>query len=126
MTPLGAVEPDVDRVAELVARHSAERVVIGLPVSMDGTEGQQAAVTREFATELAERLQVPVETHDERLTTRMAERTARSGARADEDSLAAAHMLESYLAASGRQAPPDAKQRRRRQAPPDAKQRRRR
>ncbi len=41
---------------------------------------------------------MPVETYDERLTTRMAERTAREGARADPDSLAAAHLLESYLA----------------------------
>ena len=40
---------------------------------------------------------MPVETYDERLTTRMADQSARSGARADRDSLAAAHLLESYL-----------------------------
>ena len=45
---------------------------------------------------------MPVETYDERLTTRMAERSAREGARADRDSLAAAHLLESYLVMRGR------------------------
>jgi RNase H-fold protein (predicted Holliday junction resolvase) len=44
---------------------------------------------------------VPVRTHDERLTTRMATRSAREGARAHPDSLAAAHLLESYLASRG-------------------------
>jgi RNase H-fold protein (predicted Holliday junction resolvase) len=44
---------------------------------------------------------VPVETYDERLTTRMAERSAREGAQADQDSLAAAHLLESYLMTQG-------------------------
>ena len=44
---------------------------------------------------------MPVETYDERLTTRMADRSAREGARADRDSLAAAHLLESYLAREG-------------------------
>jgi RNase H-fold protein (predicted Holliday junction resolvase) len=41
---------------------------------------------------------VPVQTYDERLTTKLAQRTARLGATADEDSIAAAHILESYLA----------------------------
>ena len=45
---------------------------------------------------------MPVETYDERLTTRMADQSARSGARADRDSLAAAHLLESYLASKQR------------------------
>jgi putative Holliday junction resolvase len=108
VTPLSALEPDLELVAELVARRSADRVVIGLPVSMDGTEGPQAAVTRDFASALAARLEVPVEAYDERLTTRMAQRSARAGASADEDSLAAAHMLESYLASQGGQATPDA------------------
>lgn len=108
VTPLSAIDPDLGQVAELVASRSAERVVIGLPVSMDGTEGPQAAVTREFATELSARLDVPVEAYDERLTTRMAEHSAREGAGADEDSLAAAHMLESYLASKARQESADA------------------
>src|SRR5919106_2770036 len=99
--PLSAIEPSPDRVAELVSEHGAERVVVGLPVSLSGKEGEQARANREFAAALGELLDVPVETYDERLTTRMAARSARAGARGDRDSLAAAHLLESYLASKG-------------------------
>lgn len=99
VTPLASVEPpDAARVAELVSEHGVERVVIGLPTTLGGEEGAQAQLTRAFVDELAGLLDVPVETYDERLTTTMAERSARQGARADTDSLAAAHLLESYLA----------------------------
>ena len=54
---------------------------------------------RTFCGELEALLDVPVETYDERLTTRMAEASRRDGASAAADSLAAAHLLESYLAA---------------------------
>ena len=100
--PLSAVEPpDPARIADLARELEAERVVVGLPVTLSGDEGVQARASREFAAELGELLDVTVETYDERLTTAMAARTAREGARADEDSLAAAHLLESYLAARG-------------------------
>ena len=96
--PLEAIEPpDPEAVAELVAREEAERVVVGLPTTLAGEEGEQAKLSRAFADRLTELLDVPVETYDERLTTRMADQSARSGARADRDSLAAAHLLESYL-----------------------------
>ena len=96
--PLEAIEPpDPEAVAELAAREEAERVVVGLPITLAGEEGEQAKLSRAFADQLTELLDVPVETYDERLTTRMADQSARSGARADRDSLAAAHLLESYL-----------------------------
>ncbi len=99
-TPLDAIEnPDtrrgLDRVARLVRAREVDRVVVGLPISLSGEEGPQAAHTREWAARLAERLDVPVDLHDERLTTRQAER---SGGSADLDSRAAAHLLEAYLA----------------------------
>jgi putative Holliday junction resolvase len=98
-SPLPAIEPpEPRRVAELVAERGVERVVVGLPVRLDGTEGEQAAVTRSFCRELEAVLDVGVETYDERLTTRMALASRRAGAAAAEDSLAAAHLLESYLA----------------------------
>jgi putative holliday junction resolvase len=97
--PLPVIEPCEPReVAELVAEHGVELVVVGLPVTLEGREGPQAAVTRAFADEVAELVDVPVKTHDERFTTTMAEASARSGADAAEDSLAAAHLLESFLA----------------------------
>jgi putative Holliday junction resolvase len=105
-TPLEAVEPpDVARIAKLAADHDAERVVVGLPISLSGKEGEQARLTRAFAEQLGDLLKVPVETYDERMTTRLAAQSAREGARADEDSLAAAHLLESWLMAHARGAP---------------------
>ena len=102
-TPLEAVErPDTRRglaaIARLAREREVESVVVGLPVTLAGEEGDQAAEARAFAERLAAELDVPVELHDERLTTRLAERT---GGSADADSRAAAHLLESYLAATG-------------------------
>lgn len=96
--PLDVIEPtDVAAVARLVQAERAERVVVGLPLSMDGSEGEQAAIVRAFCDELIDLVEVPVETWDERLTTAMAASSRRGGARAAEDSLAAAHLLDSYL-----------------------------
>jgi putative Holliday junction resolvase len=100
-TPLEAIErPDtrrgMQRLVQLVRERDVDQVVVGLPLSLSGEEGPQALRTREWAGRLAARLQgVPVDLHDERLTTRQAERV---GGRADEDSRAAAHLLEAYLA----------------------------
>ena len=97
--PLVAIEPPyAEQVAELVDEHEVERVVVGLPVSLGGEEGKQASASRAFASELEGLLEIPVDTYDERLTTKLAQRSSREGARADQDSLAAAHLLESYLA----------------------------
>lgn len=97
--PLPTIEPPEPRpVAELVEQHGVERVVVGLPLRLGGGEGAQAELTRGFCAELQALLRVPVETYDERLTTRMAEASRRAGAEAAPDSLAAAHLLEGYLA----------------------------
>ena len=96
--PLPVIEPPEPRsVVELVEEHDVERVVVGLPLHLSGEEGSQAALTRSFCAELEAILDVPVETYDERLTTRMAEASRREGASAALDSLAATHLLESYL-----------------------------
>ena len=98
-TPLPVIEPpEAKLVAEIVAEHGVERVVLGLPLHLSGKEGSQAALARSFGAELEAVLSVPVETYDERLTTRMAEMSRRAGASAAPDSLAAAHLLEAYLA----------------------------
>jgi putative Holliday junction resolvase len=108
--PLAVVEPpDPDAVAEIAREQGAELVVVGLPVTLGGERGPQAALTDEFRAELQRRLGVPVEAYDERLTTRMAAASRRAGATSPEDSLAAAHLLEGYLAArQGRGAGNDA------------------
>lgn len=86
--------------AELVRDREAELVVVGLPLSLRGADTEQTRETREFATRLEDRLGdgVPVELHDERFTTRIAQRMEGSFS-ASEDSRAAAHLLESWLTA---------------------------
>jgi putative Holliday junction resolvase len=98
-TPLPVIEPPEARsVADLVAKYEVEQVVVGLPLHLSGEEGSQAALARSFCTELEALLDIPVETYDERLTTRMADASKRAGAAAAPDSLAAAHLLQAYLA----------------------------
>jgi putative holliday junction resolvase len=105
VTPLQHVErPGTRRgmlaLLRLVREREVERVVVGLPLSLGGGDTAQTRETREFAERLARRLgtEVPVELHDERFTTRMAQRLD-GPASASEDSRAAAHMLESWMAA---------------------------
>jgi putative Holliday junction resolvase len=99
VTPLAVVErPDTRRglaaLAALVGEREAELVLVGLPLTLAGEEGAQAQAARSFAERLAQVIGVPVEMYDERLTTRMADRTGGSAAA---DSRAAAHLLESWL-----------------------------
>ena len=116
VTPIQTVaQPATKRglaaIQELVREREVERVIVGLPLSLRGHDSAQTREARAFARRLSLRLgeSVPVEMHDERFTTRLAQRTASMGgsgsqrsALASEDSRAAAHLLESWLAARGR------------------------
>jgi putative Holliday junction resolvase len=96
--PLGVVSPpEPAELAQVADQVEAELIVVGLPVSLDGVEREQARAARELAEALRRLTEIPVETYDERLTTRMAAASARGGAGAPADALAAAHLLESYL-----------------------------
>lgn len=100
--PLDVIEPATAKAAvELAVEIEADRVVVGLPRTLAGEEGVQAQVVRAFCEELRALTEIPIETYDERLTTRMAQATRQAGARAAEDSIAAAHLLEAYLARIG-------------------------
>jgi putative Holliday junction resolvase len=97
--PLGVVEQagsDKGRaeLARLVREEDVERVVVGLPLTLRGTRGEQAAETERFVEALRAVIDVPVELYDERFTTDLAEKTA--GA-APADALAAAHLLSGWL-----------------------------
>jgi len=83
------------RLRTLVDELRAERVVVGLPLSLSGRDSAQTGEARAFAQTLERSLAVPVELCDERFTTRLAEQV---GGRASEDSRAAAHLLEGWLA----------------------------
>jgi putative Holliday junction resolvase len=94
---------DRDEFRTLIARYDVDRLVVGLPASMSGREGPQAADVRAYAEELAAALALPITYWDERLTSTMAHRSlVDSGARRSKrreqiDAVAAAIMLQNYL-----------------------------
>jgi putative Holliday junction resolvase len=89
-----AGEAGLARLAELVRLEGAERIVVGLPLTLRGERGAQAQETERFAEALRGVVNVPVETFDERFTTVLAGQDAGGAA---EDARAAAHLLASYL-----------------------------
>jgi putative Holliday junction resolvase len=91
-----ATEAGLARLRELVRDEQAERVVVGLPLTLRGTRGEQAVETERFVAGLRAAIAVPVETFDERFTTTLA------GPGEGEDARAAAHLLSSYLEGSSR------------------------
>jgi putative holliday junction resolvase len=104
--PIGVVEraasdAGLRQVAELVLDEGAERIVVGLPLTLRGEHGAQAQETARFVDALRAVVSVPVESFDERFTTALA--ASGPSSRSPEDSRAAAHLLESYLAWTSRQ-----------------------
>jgi putative Holliday junction resolvase len=107
--PAGVVESrgraqDVAAIAALVRERSAECVVVGLPIHMNGRRGPEAEAAQRFAAELAQRAGVPVELQDERWTSREAERslgemgrTSKKRERGEVDAIAATLLLRSFL-----------------------------
>jgi len=89
-----ATEAGLAEVARLVAEHEVEQVVVGLPLTLRGEHGKQAAETEVFVTALRALVAVPVETADERFTTALA---VRFGGNAPQDAAAAAHLLQGWL-----------------------------
>jgi len=87
----------------LVDDYEADQIVVGLPLSLDGTEGPQARDVRETASRITEHLGLPVAYHDERLSSAEAARVLRAGGlsareqRGKVDKIAAALMLQSWL-----------------------------
>ena len=92
----------IAKLAEIVRSEGADRVVIGLPLTLRGEHGAQAAETKRFVDALRDVLDVPVESFDERFTTALAASASSQSATAPEDARAAAHLLSSYLEWSSR------------------------
>lgn len=94
---------DLEALRRLLAPHEVSRVVIGLPLNMDGTEGRQAVRARAFGDRLGTHLGLPVEFWDERLSSFEAEDRLRSRGvkpsrrRTLVDQVAAEVILRSYL-----------------------------
>ncbi len=97
------LESDLDYLEKLVKAEEVREVVIGMPLHMNGDVGESAEKVREFKRNLEERLSVPVDTVDERLTSSEAERVmVESDLRREErkekrDRVAATLILQRYL-----------------------------
>jgi putative Holliday junction resolvase len=82
------------QIAALAHELGAERIVVGLPVSLSGGDSAQTSETRQFADRLGLVTRVPIELYDERFTTALAEQ---AGGEASLDSRAAAVLLDEWL-----------------------------
>ena len=82
------------RLADLAERERVERIVVGLPITLRGERGAQAEETEAFVSALRAVTAVPIESFDERFTTKLAEAQP---SEAPPDAVAAAHLLSTYL-----------------------------
>jgi len=102
-------EADLDAIAELVRRYDIERIVIGYPIRLDGSEGIQCGKVMRFSRRLEARLSLPVIRWDETLSTKEAEETLRQTGTTPKkrkgmvDRVAAAIILQGYLDALARE-----------------------
>ncbi len=92
-----------EAIADVVGQEEIGRIVIGIPYTLDGTEGKAARQVRSFAGDLANQIDVPIDEWDERLTSEAARRALREAGhderaiRTKVDQLSAVLMLEGYL-----------------------------
>lgn len=119
VSPLRVVEEQdrprlVSALAALVEEHGPDALVVGLPVNMDGSEGDRARLARAFADELAAVTGLPVHAQDERLSSFAAEQQlsqsglTRGEKKARRDALAACAILRDFLDAKKAQRGRDA------------------
>lgn len=93
----------IGKISEIAKERGAERIVVGLPKNMDGSEGFRADACRAFGTLLSERCALPVAFQDERLTTVAAHRalnatnTRGKKRKAVVDAVSAVLILEDYM-----------------------------
>ena len=92
-------EAGLAELVRLIGAEEAERIVVGLPLTLRGERGEQAVETERFVESLRAAVDVPVELFDERFTTSLAQQTAQSigSSAAPEDAIAAAHLLSGWL-----------------------------
>ena len=97
------LKQDLLQIRQYLEEYDVEEVVLGLPRNMDGTVGSKAREVLSFQKTLAAKIDIPVLTWDERLTTAAARRTlleadvSRKGRKKVIDKLAAVFILDSYL-----------------------------
>lgn len=109
----GGSKNDIRKIRDIAVKHEVGKVVVGLPLNMNGSSGPRAEKARDFAGRLAKALDLPVEMWDERLTTAEAQRVlidadvSRARRKQVIDKMAAILILQNYLDAGHRKAEPD-------------------
>ena len=104
---------DLIAISDLISIHEVERVVIGLPISLDGSIGPQAQKVENFARRLENVIDIPIEFQDERFTTAEAEEILRELNKSAEtqkeliDEVAAVIILNDYLNSNRKTEPTD-------------------
>ncbi|MGC8875343.1 MAG: Holliday junction resolvase RuvX, partial [Chloroflexia bacterium] len=107
-SPLGVIERQsaqdgLEQVCRWVRQHKVERIVVGYPLRLDGGEGEEAGLVRDWVARLQLRVDIPIELWDERLSSAVAERALlesgmrRERRRLERDAVAAALILQNYL-----------------------------
>ncbi|HBK53787.1 Holliday junction resolvase RuvX [Syntrophomonas wolfei] len=97
------LKKDLSYLQELCQEFQVEKIVLGLPLNMNGTMGPKALESQEFARALQEVLKIPVDLWDERLSSKSAERVlleadlSRKRRKELIDKIAAVHILQAYL-----------------------------
>ncbi len=110
LPPLLRSSADVGRIRDLVQERGVERIVVGLPLHMNGTAGTMAEEAQTFAEQIRASTGCSVDLFDERWTTAEAERVliegnvSRTRRRGLRDGLAAVLILQAYLERSARSA----------------------
>lgn len=108
VVPLGMIPRGPDDLAQIrrhVEERMIDRIIVGLPVSLNDTLGPQAQKVLKFVEELKQAVKTPVETYDERFTTHEAEElllsadVSRARRRQSIDAMAATQILKGYLSA---------------------------
>ena len=95
---------DIETIIKIIETHQVKQIIVGLPLSMDGSLGKQAEKVKAFAQNLSQHTEIPIEFRDERLSTVSAKRLMQAtgrrkpGKRAKhDDAIAAALILQTYL-----------------------------
>lgn len=93
----------LDRLMQIIEEYQVEKIILGLPINMNNTEGERVEKTKNFRKHLEKRTKIPIEFWDERLSTVGAERSmleadlSRKKRGEIIDMMAAVYILQGYL-----------------------------
>lgn len=97
------IESDIRKIKEIINEYGAEKIIVGLPLNMNGTRGKSAEAAEGFAAALKKEISAGVEMYDERLTTMQGERmlieadVSRKKRRQNIDKISAQLILQNYM-----------------------------